>query len=392
MSVYRPKDPKTGKPRTQYYLYDFKVKILGKGEAQRFHGSTGQKTRRAAEAHEDRIRELAAAGQLSSALTVEQACWKFWEQVAERKRSASDQARNLELIAKYLGPDLLLVSITPEMVADAARRRMQTPIERVQVVNGERILAPTNHFPKAATVNRQIIEPLRRLLTRAKRVWGVPIDLEQFHWSDLGYDEDAPRTRELGVEEERRFWQALRPDYHPICELYLITGRRRSDWVGLTKFKIDRTAGTAKFPTRKRKEVGEIVVELTQRELEIINEECDRAPDSVFVFTYEVQKGKDKGKRLPITAQGLRRVTDTAFRQAGIADFRRHDFRHSFASRALRAGADLRSLMGAMDHQDISSTVRYAHLAKNQVTSTRSLVTVNRQLPDNVTPLRREKS
>jgi integrase len=391
MSVYRPKDPKTGKPRTQYYLYDFKVKILGKGEAQRFHGSTGQKTLRAAEAHEDRIRELAASGQLSSALTVEQACWKYWEEVAEHKRSSRDQAKNLELVAKYLGPDTLLVSITPEMVADAARRRMRSPIERVQVIDGERVLAPTNHFPKPSTANRQIIEPLRRLMVRAKRVWGVPVDLEQFHWSELGYDEGAPRTRELGIEEERRFWQALRPDYHNLCELYLISGRRRSDWVGLTKFKIDRTAGTARFPTRKRKQVGEIVVELTQRELEIIGEECDKSPDSVFVFTYQCQKGKDKGKRFPITAQGLRRVTDTAFRKAGIEDFRRHDFRHSFASRALRAGADLRSLMGAMDHQDISSTVRYAHLVKSQVTDTRARVTVNRQLPDNVTPLRREK-
>jgi integrase len=392
MSVYRPKDPKTGKPRTQYYLFDFKVKILGKGEAQRFHGSTGQKTRRAAEAYEDRIRELAALGQLTSALTVEQACWRYWEEVAEHKKSARDQAKNLELVAKYLGPDTLLVSISPEMVADAARRRMRAPIERMQVICGKKVLAPTNQFPKPATVNRQIIEPLRRLLLRAKRVWRVPLDLEQFHWSDLGYDEGAPRTRELGIEEERRFWQALRPDYAPLCELYLISGRRRSDWIGLTKFKIDRTAGTVRFPTRKRKEVGEIVVELTQRELEIIGEECDKAPDSVFVFTYEVQKGKHKGKRLPITKDGLRQVTDAAFRKAGIEDFRRHDFRHSFASRALRAGADLRSLMGAMDHQDISSTVRYAHLAKNQVKDTRSRVTVNRQLPDNVTPLRREKS
>ncbi|WP_088346511.1 MULTISPECIES: tyrosine-type recombinase/integrase [Rhodomicrobium] len=116
-----------------------------------------------------------------------------------------------------------------------------------------------------------------------------------------------------------------------------------------------------------------------------------KAPGSPFVFTYVVQRGKRKGERMPITENGLRRVTDTAFTAAGIDDFRRHDLRHTFASRALRSGnGDLRTLMAAMDHQDIGSTARYTHMASGQARDLRASVSVNRELPANVRPMRRE--
>lgn len=390
MSLYKAKR-KDGTLKSPFWQYDFAVKILGQNPAKRFHGSTGQTNRRAAEQVEAELRKLAALGKLNSTMTLEQACWRYWEEVAAQQPSADGQAKNLELLGKFLGGETLLVSITPSLIADAARQRLRTPIERAQRIGKELKLAPTKHYPTTSTVNRQIIEPLRRLLIRAKRIWGVPIDLDIFPWGDLLLAESAPRTRELSVEEELRFWEALRPDYHAICEMYIITGRRRSDWCGFSKFKLDRIQGTARFPTRKRKEKGEIVVELTQRELEIINQECDKAPDSTFVFTYEVAKGTEKGKRKPITKAGLRMQTDRAFKAAGIEDFRRHDFRHTFASRALRGKGDLRTLMAAMDHQDISSTVRYSHMANSQTRGLRETVTVNRQYPDNVMPIRGKK-
>jgi integrase len=233
-------------------------------------------------------------------------------------------------------------------------------------------------------VNRQIVEPMRRLLKYAKTTWKVPLDLEAFNWGALRYAEPAERTRELSPEEELRLWAALRPDYQPICEMYLISGRRRGDWVKLPKFKVDRTAGTVRFPTRKRKKKGEILVDLTARELQIITEEWDKAPSCEYVFTYEVRHGRDEGKRRPITVAGLRRATERAFNAAGLDDFRRHDFRHTFASRAGRAlGGDLRALMAALDHQDIGSTARYRHVVTSEVTRVRTAVadTVSRNSP-----------
>jgi len=47
--------------------------------------------------------------------------------------------------------------------------------------------------------------------------------------------------------------------------------------------------------------------------------------------------------------------------------------------------------MAAMDHQDISSTVRYTHMASGQAKEMREGVKTNRQYPDNVTPLKSRK-
>src|SRR5262249_24742170 len=158
-----------------------------------------------------------------------------------------------------------------------------------------------------------------------------------------------------------------------------ISGRRRSDWVKLPKFKVDRTAGTVRFSTHKRKEKGEITLTLTPRELQIIREEWDKAPGCEHVFTYEARQEKDKrGEGRPITVAGLRRATDRAFAAAGIHDFRRHDFRHTFASRFGRATGDLRKLQVALDHQDIASTVKYRHVTETEVTEARANVTVLR--------------
>jgi integrase len=49
--------------------------------------------------------------------------------------------------------------------------------------------------------------------------------------------------------------------------------------------------------------------------------------------------------------------------KAGIVNFRWHDLRHTFASRLIMAGVDIRTLQELMGHKTIQMTVRYAHLA-----------------------------
>jgi integrase len=90
-------------------------------------------------------------------------------------------------------------------------------------------------------------------------------------------------------------------------------------------------------------------------------------PNSPFIWTYVKQKGKDKGKRFPVTYSGLRGAINTAFRQSGITDFKIHDLRHEFASKLLRRTSNLALVKDALAHSDIKSTLRYAHVLGDDI-------------------------
>lgn len=48
---------------------------------------------------------------------------------------------------------------------------------------------------------------------------------------------------------------------------------------------------------------------------------------------------------------------------AGLESFTWHCLRHTFASRLVMAGVDIRTVQELMGHKTIAMTVRYAHLA-----------------------------
>ena len=59
---------------------------------------------------------------------------------------------------------------------------------------------------------------------------------------------------------------------------------------------------------------------------------------------------------------------------AGLKDFTWHCLRHTFASRLVMAGVDLRTVQELMGHKTIQMTVRYAHLApKHQLAAVQRL-------------------
>jgi len=53
----------------------------------------------------------------------------------------------------------------------------------------------------------------------------------------------------------------------------------------------------------------------------------------------------------------------TAVKRAGLGHVRFHDLRHTFASHLIMAGVDLRTVQALMGHKTIQMTMRYSHLA-----------------------------
>ncbi len=54
-------------------------------------------------------------------------------------------------------------------------------------------------------------------------------------------------------------------------------------------------------------------------------------------------------------------------KRAGVMNFRLHDFRHTFATRLLRKTGNIKLVQKALNHSDIRTTTKYAHVLDDEV-------------------------
>ena len=72
---------------------------------------------------------------------------------------------------------------------------------------------------------------------------------------------------------------------------------------------------------------------------------------------------------------------DTARKQAGLADVRIHDLRHSFASFLVNAGRSLYEVQKILGHTQIKTTQRYAHLSQDTLIDAANVVPFTMAVP-----------
>ena len=138
--------------------------------------------------------------------------------------------------------------------------------------------------------------------------------------------------------------------------LLMLTGCRKSEILTLRWTDVDLEAGELHLADAK---AGPRAVQLPPTAVRLL-EALPRREGCRWVFPGEDREGRFSGG-------GLDHVWQTVRTHAELEDVRLHDLRHSFASRALALGETLPVIGRLLGHNDIETTARYAHLARDSI-------------------------
>jgi site-specific recombinase XerD len=164
------------------------------------------------------------------------------------------------------------------------------------------------------------------------------------------YKENDARVRWLRPEEEDRLRKCISVDYHRWeFDLALHTGMRRGEQFGL-KWKdcdLERGILTVKGKTGRRHIVANDTAIGTLKRL------------SRYTGEKEFVSPDNDGS----AQRDWRTWFEHACDEAAVDDFHWHDLRHTFASRLVMAGVDIRTVQELLGHKSIVMTMKYAHLS-----------------------------
>lgn len=343
MSVYR-------RPGSSTYSYDFRLR------GRRFSGATEAATKREALKAEATARanalakleaERAFAGK---DITFEAAASRYWHEVGQHHRNSTLTLWSMDWLTGAIGKGTRLSAIDDSHVALLVAKR------RADLVPGRKTAPPKPVSP--ATVNRTVTEPLRKIMTRARDIWGVKV--QAIRWRGHLLPEPRERVREASSGEEAAIMGNLGRGYDDAILFAFLSGCRRGEVVGLEWSRVD-------FFGRQFTVIGKgghsHTVPMSQAIFELLWRL--RGHHEATVFTYvaartDRRKELVKGQRYPITASGLQTAMRRAVASAGVPNFRLHDTRHTAATRTLRA-SNLKVVQSLLGHADISTTAKYAH-------------------------------
>ena len=81
------------------------------------------------------------------------------------------------------------------------------------------------------------------------------------------------------------------------------------------------------------------------------------------------------GQRYPLTVHNVNFEWKKVRKKAGVTGFRFHDFRHNLATKVLRETGNLKLVQRLLNHSDIATTTRYAHVLDGEVADALERVT-----------------
>ena len=200
-----------------------------------------------------------------------------------------------------------------------------------------------------ATVNRYraLISLVYRLGIESGKVKENPARLVKHR------RENNARVRWLSAEEEVRLRAVISetcPEHTAELDLALHTGLRLSEQYSLDWENVNLARRVLTVPRPKNGEMRHVPLN-----------------ESAMAALAELQKRSGDVGPVILNAEGVglsspRYWFEPAIRTAKIRNFSWHCLRHTFASRLVMAGVDLRTVQELMGHKSIQMTVRYSHL------------------------------
>jgi integrase len=171
--------------------------------------------------------------------------------------------------------------------------------------------------------------------------------------------ENNGRVRFLRTDEEKTLRAVIRRDCSermPDLDIALNTGMRLSEQYGLEWDHVDFENGILTVATSKTGEGRHIPLnDAALAALRLL--EKKRAGS--YVFLRASGHGAERGERVISPREWF----PDAVSGAKLENFSWHALRHSFASRLVMQGVDIRTVAELMGHKTIQMTMRYAHLA-----------------------------
>ena len=348
VSLYKP-------AKSPYWQFDFEI------GGHRFYGSTKCKNRREAEAVERAEREKAErhvkqAKAAATSLRLDDVAGRYWQEVGQHHVGADNTERQIGYLIDFFGKDKLIIEITGDDVAKLVAWR-----------RGHRTRSGALISPFTAN---DTTEQLKKIFTRAK-AWGVHFDREP-EWRKYWLKEPQERVRELLDDEANGLMRqcaritrrSLRSRTPPACDCAnACCAGRKSIGVPARSESSARAVSWSRSPITPT--IREILWPL-------------RGHHPEFVFTYVAQRTRDgrvKDERHPLTKHGVKTAWRRLRKRAGVTGFRFHDFRHDFASKLLRETGNLKLVQRALNHADLKTTSRYAHVLDEDVAAAMERVT-----------------
>ncbi len=223
-------------------------------------------------------------------------------------------------------------------------------LQEITTQDVERLKAKLKQDMAPATVNLHLTL-LKHLYTKAID-WGKtetnPAKPVKF------FRANNARVRYLTEEEEVRLTAVLPPEHWSKVVVAIHTGLRRGEQFALQWASVNFQTHVLTIPRSKHGEARHIP--MNDLVVEVLRSLPSRLK-STYVFPSQTGTS-------PLNANNfINRVWKAALKKANLTALHWHDLRHTFTSRLVMAGVDLRTVQELMGHKTIAMTLRYAHLS-----------------------------